>query len=215
MITMDAAKILEERQKILDREVDIFATFDPTLPTLTRIIMAQDYRQAEDALAEVRTGNLDPKRALAYAGSYSRIQLLVDLMNEGFITSDDVLDMLPDLWPGSDPDDTDERFIALWRQAFHRNGGRPVLDRDQNKLPRKRTLTVWRGQRPGDKLGCAWSLSKETAEKFARGASFRVPMPMGELIELTVERNIILAYLTGRGEDEVIIDPATVERTSR
>jgi hypothetical protein len=198
----------EEIESRARREGEIFLTLDPAIPRLTRIIMAQDIRAAEEVLVAVRAGTLPWQRGLAMAGSYTRIDTLWRLMDEGFITKAQGLAVLPELWPGSDPDDTDERFIALWEEAFVANGCRPV----GAPLPtRRKTLTLWRGQRPTDPIGCAWSLSRQVAERFARGASFRVPIADGALFRAPVPREMVLAYLTSRNEDEVIISPKGLE----
>lgn len=192
------------------REAEIMAGLPENLPELTKVIMAQDMRAAEDALAAVERGEIEPKRALSFAGSYARIETLKTLVHRGKISLTEALDLLPELWPISDPDDTDPVIIRWWHHAYHR-AGRYVTD-EGKKLPRRKSLTVWRGQRRGDPLGCAWSLSREIAEKFARGASFRTANPDPELVELTIDRSLILAYLTGRGEEEVIIDPRFLSR---
>ena len=201
----------KEMLRRIEREQAIFATLDPALPDLTRIVMANDLRSAEDGLALVRSGQIEPETALVYAGSYSRISTLLTLLDEERITIDRALDLLPSVWPGSDPDDTDPRLWALWELAFIRNGG--VVTDQGHDLPRRSYLTVWRGQRKDDRIGCAWSLRRDVAERFARGASFRTPVPDGVIIETKVPRGMILAYLTGRGEEEVIIDPTPLQRT--
>lgn len=204
-------QIQTELQRRMARESEIAATLDPSLPFLTAIIMAGDLRQAEDSLARLRSGEVDLTRAMVLTGSYGRMSLLVSALDEGLITLDAALDALPTWWPSSDPDDTDPRLIDLWMRAFARNEG-PVTDEGYS-LPPRAYLTIWRGQRRGDPLGCAWSLARNVAERFASGASYRTPIDDPVLIEMKVPRGVILAYLTGRGEEEVIIDPTRVAAT--
>lgn len=194
--------IFVERAK---READIATTLDPDLPTITRIIMAGDLRQAQDALARLRSGDIDMERAMILTGSYGRMPLLLTALDEGLVAKDKALDLLIGWWTASDPDDTDQRLIDLWEEAFIRKGG--LVTDEGNDLPRKTWITVWRGQRTTDAIGCAWSLDRSIAERFAHGASFRTPVANPQLIEVKVPRGVILAYLTGRGEQEVIINP--------
>lgn len=198
-------KVMEKMIRDSQRQSAIFDTLPEELPFLTRVVMANDMRQAEDALAAARAGEIDAKRALVYSGSYSRMQTLVSLVEEDLLSLDDALDLLPETWPISDPDDTDPAYVDLWQQAFDRKGG---LVTDEGKsLPKRGTLTIYRGQRKGDKIGCAWSLSETIAEKFMRGASYRTAVPDGIMLQADVPKGMILAYLTGRGEEEVILDP--------
>jgi hypothetical protein len=202
-MTEDMMAIFVERAK---RESEIALTLDESLPTVTRIIMAGDLRQAQDNLQSLRAGSIDIDRAMVLTGSYGRIALLVRAFEEGLVSLTKTLDLLPEWWPSSDPDDTDPRFISLWESAFARKGG--VVTDEGHDLPRKAWLTIWRGQRTTDPLGCAWSLSRDVAATFANGASFRQPIANPQIIEVKIPRGIILAYLTGRGEEEVIINPA-------
>lgn len=187
------------------READIAATLDPDLPTLTRIIMAGDLRQAQDALSRLRSGDIDIERAMILTGSYGRMAMLVQALDESLVPLAKALDLLPQWWPSSDPDDTDPRLISLWESAFSRKGS--LVTDEGHDLPRKAWLTIWRGQRTTDPIGCAWSLDRGVAERFAHGASFRTAIANPQIIEAKVPRGIVLAYLTGRGEEEVIINP--------
>lgn len=199
-----------------------------SLPGMTQIIMGGDYEVAERIEKAMRdgtfleqfdvAGKVDPNdpdaifdHALIFAGSFSRLDLAYRLYEAGFTTMDHLCDTFVHWWPGSDPDDTDLRFVKVWRRARQRNGGRYV--RDGKHLRRGNPLTVYRGQPPGAPIGCAWSLDRKVADKFARGAWARVPVAEGEIIKLEIPRNQILAYLTSRHEEEIIIDPRGIERT--
>lgn len=188
------------------RESEIAATLDPGLPMMTRIVMAGDLRQAQGSYARLRSDEIDIDRAMILTGSYGRIQLLISALDDGLVSEAKVLDLLPEWWSSSDPDDTNPRIIDLWERAFARKGG--LITDEGHDLPRKTYLKVYRGQRGDDPLGCAWSLDRGVAERFARGASFRCAIANPRIIESSVPRGMILAYLTGRGEEEVIINPS-------
>ncbi len=69
-------------------------------------------------------------------------------------------------------------------------------------------VTIYRGCGPMNEQGWSWTLDEEQAEWFAQ----RVPGSSGDLFGGLVliaecQRSAIIAYLSGRGEDEIIIDP--------
>ena len=193
---------LERRTVAMQAHAERINREQPGLPPITVIIMANDAAGADMVDAAVRAGELSYETALWQLGSYSRMEYALQWQEDGFATRDELLDKLPDLWPGSDPDDTDERFLELFREAFERNGG---IVTDGKDLRPGKTLTVYRGQRPYDEVGFAWSLDPKVAQKFANGASFRQPVA-GEVIQRKVAREQVLAYFTGRNEKEVILD---------
>lgn len=201
---MSDDKFLAEMKRRAERESEIGESLGPSIPDITRFIMAGDIRQGQDALEQYKDGHVDLKRAFVLTGSYGRMPLLLALLDQRLINWDEASDLLVEWWSSSDPDDTDRRLIDLWYHAF-RKRNRLVTDGDD--LPPGRYLSVYRGQRFGDPLGCAWSLSRHVAETFAKGASFRTAIAHPQLIEARVARVLILAYITGRGEQEVIIDP--------
>jgi len=66
-------------------------------------------------------------------------------------------------------------------------------------------VTVWRGVSPGrEKFGLSWTDEKEKAlwfkKRFERGEK------KGYLLEATVPKRHILAYIDGRGEKELVIN---------
>lgn len=185
----------------------------PGVPFLTRVVMAGDMEGAERVEAEFRAGKIRFERAMTYCGSYSRLDFAARMEQAGLVPLPKLLAMLPDEWPGCDPDDTDPRFARLWRLAYQRNGNKYL--RDGAALPRGKYLQVYRGQPQGAPLGLAWSLDETIAERFARGAWARTPVAGGEVISAIVERDAALAYLTRRNESEVILDPALMQRTER
>lgn len=214
---------MEDLARRAQRQSEIAATLPDSLPTITKIVMSNDLEGAERVDAALRAGEFDEPRwpgdpatsaydrAIHMLGSFARIDYMVRWQEEGFTTREHLLDLLPEEWPGSDPDDTDERFIALWREAWERNGCKPV--RDGKHLPKGSVLRVYRGQPEGAPLGCAWSLDQRIAEKFAKGAWARTPVAGGMIAVADVPRINVLAYLTGRGESEVILDPSWMSLT--
>lgn len=176
---------------------------DPSLG-ITAIIMAGDILSAQRTEATIReTGELEPHVWLC--GSYGRVEMAWRLWNDRLISDHWLKKNLPELWRGSDPDDTDPRFLQMWEAAHIENGSRYL--KDGVGLPRQRVLDVYRGQDRNVKPGIAWSLSRDIAEKFARGAALRQSHRDGEVLHARVRRDSILGYMTGRKEEEVIFDP--------
>ncbi|MCU0506589.1 MAG: hypothetical protein MUE82_12640 [Chloroflexi bacterium] len=200
----------------LQAHADRIAEQFPALPVLTAFIMAQDAMSADRATDMVRAG-VPFDDALPFVGSYARIGWMLDMVRIGKADRGHVLDLLPDYWPGADPDDTDPRFLVAWTEAWVRNGRRTITDRPGTALPAGRYLTIYRGQSGADGAGIAWSLSEAVAKRFARGASVRVPGGVPDPVVYTarVARRTVLAYLTGRGEDEVIVNPFALRAPAR
>lgn len=182
--------------------VDKLMADDPLLPVMSAFTIAGDLMSVERSKEWVARG-MDAADALTFVGSYGRLEFALWAVKNGHMPEDVLLEMLPDLWRGSDPDDTDPRFLALWQKAWVRNGKRTV--RDGPHLPKGTTLRVYRGQDDDAPLGIAWSLDRKIAEKFARGAGTRQSSRPGTVLVMEVPRTAVLAYLTGRGESEVIL----------
>lgn len=199
-----------EREKpIIDRLLEA----DPSLG-IAAIIMAGDILSAEDATARVAAGE-DPWRASIRIGSYARLDWVIAQHEAGRITARSFYRRLPELWRSSDPDDTDPRFLAYWGKAWRRNLRATILDGDP--LPEGATLTLYRGQDPPSRptpgrlaVGIAWTTDRAIAEKFAMGAGLRQAHRRGVVLTAQVARGDVLAYLTGRGESEAIVDPAAL-----
>ena len=177
------------------------------VPHVTAFIMAGDEMSARRADEMVAAGTHTVEEAGHLIGSYARLNWFYKQMQEKRITRVQMIELLPKEWPFADPDDSDPRWLELWREAKHLNG---AYVRDGKPLPRSQMLTVYRGQH-GRELGIAWSLNPKVAQKFAAGpAAFRTPVSGGKVFRGLVSRDFVLAYLTGRGEQEVIIDPRHV-----
>lgn len=208
-ITDDA--LLEQTRQYVERlqpRIDALMAADPQLKPWTAMTIAQDEAGAERARERIK-GGADPLTECHLVGSYARFGLAVDVLPRKVLFANII-----DLWRGSDPDDTDPRFLAVWKDAWmHLASRRPATRaylHDGPLLPqaKKQTLFVYRGQDGATPTGCAWSLDLKVAERFATGAATRQRDREGTLIAGYVKRSNVLAYITGRGESEVIIDPA-------
>lgn len=192
---------LQSSHESMLKELDRITAEYPAIPTITAIIMAGDYASMAFAETLVKDGT-PPWTASHSIGSFARMDFLLKYFYEDRLPESWLTVALAEDWASSEPDDTDERFLLLWKQAKSKNGAAIVTG---SPLPEQSVVTVYRGQ-CGETLGISWSLSRTVAEKFARGASFRVPVS-GRLLMATVRREDILAYITCRGEEEVILDP--------
>jgi hypothetical protein len=175
----------------------------PHLPVLTRVVMAQDELSAERATGMVKAG-ADPTKVVNTVGSYSRWQWALANCPAAWVAAN-----IAELWRGSDPDDSSSLALLTWQAAYRANGRQPILDGPPLPTAKGGWLDVYRGQLPEDPRGCAWTLDQRVADAFAQGAAYRCPMP-GVLLAAKVRPADVLAYITGRKEAEVIVDPANV-----
>ncbi len=76
-------------------------------------------------------------------------------------------------------------------------------------------VTIYRGfARPGSYRAPSWSLSRSRAEWFANRAALTSPDRRGYLATTWLPKSQVLAYTSGRGEHEIILDPATLRTVS-
>jgi hypothetical protein len=165
------------------------------VPMWTSITIGQDMASAERATELVQAG-MKPAKALVFIGSYGRVGWALE-----HLPRKDLLLRICDLWAMSDPDDTDPKFAVMWQSLFWLHGG---IFLDGPPLPDDDPLRLYRGQKPGEASGISWSLKREVAVKFAKGAAERRGDMNGVVLEAQAPRKDILAYLTKRGEEEVI-----------
>lgn len=203
-------------QEVAEREMVLAAAFaikNPTLGFVSCYLLANNYAVAELYDKAFRNNEIDWQTAAILMGSYARFDYLARWWDAGRIKTDELLKDLCDLWRGSDPDDTDVRFKRLFRAAYEVKG---IYLRDKKALPRDKYITIYHGQdRIATKTGIAWTLDRTIAVKFARGAWARQGDRDGIVLQATIPSHLVIAYITGRGEEEVIVDPAqfTYERT--
>lgn len=73
-------------------------------------------------------------------------------------------------------------------------------------------VTIYRGfARPGSYRAPSWSVSRSRAEWFASRAALTSPDRQGYLATTRLPKSRVLAYTNGRGEHEIILDPATLQ----
>jgi hypothetical protein len=170
---------------------------------ITAYIIAGDMLSAEKASKLVREG-MAPEKALHFIGSYARFDWAVEHLDPSTL-----LRILPELWRGADPDDTNPEYLKLWEAAWKANNCKTVCD--GQKLPRTKKLTIYRGQASDAPIGFAWTLDVIIARKFALSGGLRGTISNGKVLEGKVDPFNIYGYVTGRGESEIIVDPKKVE----
>ena len=95
------------------------------------------------------------------------------------------------------------------RQALMTKGERHTLD----CLPE--TFPVYRGFTLNRLRGVSWTLSKKTARKFAKShGQYDEDRGLPRMAEAKAHKKDVLAYFHGRGQDEIVIDPASLEQPS-
>lgn len=102
-------------------------------------------------------------------------------------------------------------FEALWLRLLtdpRRQGTRALMMTVEERthldgLPSR--ITVYRGySRPGRGDGMSWSLSREVAQRFARRFTEGT---RGKIARREVDKQEVLAYFAGRGEQEIVLSP--------
>jgi hypothetical protein len=183
---------------------------NPDLHPLTASVIANDLLSAQYRTEQVNAG-ADATHVVWLIGSYARWDWAVTMVAAGKISDDWFAENIVDLWRGSDPDDTAPQNLAIWQRMFAANGG---TIRDGRPLPKGNALgliRVFRGvTSPAGIKGFAWTTDPKTAAKFARGAGERIKVKGGAVITGYVRPTHVLAFITGRKESEVIVDPRLV-----
>jgi hypothetical protein len=195
-----------EKMKIDAKAAEEIMAADPKIGFISAMVMASDLRTANEAWESLINGT-PYDEAKIRVGSFARLDWTIKALDAGYVSLDQVLDELPELWRGSDPDDTNPRFLELWRAAFIRNDNYYVYDEALLPEDDSPDITIYRGQDADAEYGIAWSLDRVIAEKFANGAATRQANRGGVVIMARVDKVDVLGYLTGRGESEVIVDP--------
>ena len=148
----------------------------------------------------------DYSQALHCLGSTEVAHGILALDREFRLTRDETRDLLAEHFSRCDsPGDSTEGLLALFHRAEY------VSDQE-NPRP-EGCLRIYRGTLGDDpREGISWTLSEEQARWFAehgaRGSGRDRSIPT--VWAATVEAENVLGYFTGRGEEEVIIDPADV-----
>lgn len=174
---------------------------DPEMPHLTALVQAQDRGSAIRADFMLEDG-MPWQKAMFQVGSYARAEWVKRHSQDGDIDLGQV--DLVSLWRDSDPDDTDAWWALQWYELRVALG---EVITDGTPLPDGDEFHVYRGQF-GETVGMAWSLDKRVAENFARTGGGRFVRAGGVLLHARVRREAVLAYLTSRGEQEIVVSPA-------
>jgi hypothetical protein len=124
------------------------------------------------------------------------------------IADEDLADMLPGWW--ADTEDEAGNAATMLRLL-----ARTGFVTDADPLPdefREDALVIFRGEgawdgRLADGTAIAWSLSRETAAWFAERGS--PEGQRGTVLRAIVLRENVLAFITARGESEVIVAPGS------
>jgi hypothetical protein len=103
----------------------------------------------------------------------------------------------------------------VWRGDIERQRlvSRQMATRDEDRaalaaMPDE--LQVWHGEEHPKRVGMSWTLDRRTAVWFAG----RFGKQGGKLYEGVVRRSDVIAYITSRGEEEILVEPDTVKLTS-
>lgn len=200
----------------LQPRIDELVAKDPLLKPWTAMTIAQDERSVRLAHEAINNGK-SALSAVSIVGSYSRFQAAVDLLPDSVMWKEII-----DLWRGSDPDDTNPEFLKVWERAHQHWKDYPTRHRLQSRymrdgspLPgRGQTIVIYRGMdQPPAPFGIAWTTNLSIAEKFATGAATRQMDRPGVVWQALVQRKNIIAYITQRGESEVIVNPDNIWMT--
>lgn len=133
-----------------------------------------------------------------------RLDTLTALYQEGSMHLKRFKEAWLTFWSDAEP--SDEMY---WQWAFEE----VAFATDNPKQARKhkgKVVKLYRGTEAGDPLGLAWSLSEETGKFFARRFTKRPELVVGEALF-----DNAYAYITGRSEEEVDIDPEAVTELER
>jgi hypothetical protein len=104
--------------------------------------------------------------------------------------------------------------LEEWREVLtsRRPGRRYMMSEDEREalaaMPEE--LTIHRGySHPGGtRLGFSWTLSEDRADWFARRLARDGEVPV--VLISKVGRADVIAYFTGRGEEEIVVDPRSL-----
>lgn len=126
-----------------------------------------------------------------------RYDKLCDWWDRGRITESELREILPGIWmdvefPSSNLSDP----AYLWHEAGF------CTDNEEEWEALPDPLPIYRGGRPD---GIAWTVSKQMARFFAH--RFHALHENPTMWRAVVPKNEVLGYLTGRGEQEVVVEP--------
>jgi len=169
-----------------------------SVPFFSYIAANRMYEEKTKKLAEFLDAKQFDSAIWLYERPY-RIDILYDwYFTEKRIDLDALRQMLPGIWSDTE---FPEQFGLKPRRLFMEAGYCSDTDK---KLTG--TLTVYRGD-ASKTTGIEWSLSKKTATWFAKRFGCKTPV----LATGQADAKDVLAYITNRKEEEVIILPENVQ----
>lgn len=126
-----------------------------------------------------------------------------------YLSNKDMSDALGYIWkhsesPNRDPNLPKKRLVSLFKRAD------PTVLMDEDEIAQLSALpdviTVYRGvtsYNAQNIRALSWTLCKKTAMWFAKRYGEK-----GKVYQATISKDHALAYFSGRGENELIVDPA-------
>lgn len=129
-----------------------------------------------------------------------RMTILENWWVRGKLTAEEARELLIDMWQ-----DTELPSVNLNDPIFLFSELGFLTDDEEgwNKLPD--TFTIYRG---GSKDGISWTLNKDIAKKFNNRV---YPEENRQLWKAEATKEEVLAYFTGRSEEEIVIDPYWID----
>lgn len=142
-----------------------------------------------------------------------RVQAFVDLNDQGLLTDQEYWSLLAAAWVDSE---NIREFPDVWEELLSsdRDHRKWMMDADEvdafDRLPD--TIKVFQGHTVDRDDGWSWTTDEAKAEWFARRFA-RLENDAPLVTYGQVEKRHVLAYLTRRGESEVLVDPDHVTVT--
>ena len=174
----------------------------------------------EDAFLDIRKDSEMKKAREVYRELFKKIEkpgIYLSVLNKpylglffklvrDYLNEYDYTMMLRILWttmefPNQDADVSRAEYLKFWRKV----NTEYIYNEDDLKLLSSlpNEITIYRGLMPkARKEGLSWTLSYDKAKWFAN----RFQDKQGIIYQATVKKSDIIAYLSDRNEDEVIVD---------
>lgn len=170
----------------------------PHAPELNHLANLQ-FEMKKKALAEYKQKKKWSSYIFIYERPY-RIQAFMEIMSE--LDDQKYWTLLGEVW--ADSENIWQNLEAWTELLSSRRAGREHFMDEQEreafaKLPEK--LVVYRGYEHGkNRVGLSWTLSAEKAAWFSKRYNRN-----GKVRTRTIKKSDVFAYLTGRGEDEIVL----------
>jgi hypothetical protein len=203
----DLVPYVQERQigTVLHHPLVIQIFFNERLHKLAN----QQYRQKIKLLEEAQQAEEWTTIVYLHERPY-RLSAFMDIAERIMeVDEADYWELLADIWVDSESISMDQ---PLWLEALATNDPDTraqhfMEERERDLLASlPRWVDIYRGvDVGGNEAGMSWTLDRDKAEWFARRYHGH-----GTLLKCACPRDRIIAVLLGRGEQEVIVDPATI-----